>query len=170
MDKIDFNEVYEECKANVWKLVSKYVISSQDREDLFQEVFLAVHKALTYFRGDSSVSTWVYKITVNTAINYVNKQKRYRLVKNILVNLRVINEEPDDWEERDVEALKPLQKLNARQRMIIILSDVEEKKLNEIAEMMKLPVGTVKSNLHRAREIIKKEIDFQDERILSFLV
>ena len=157
MIKQDFEQIYHESKKNVWSLISRYVFFQQDREDLFQEVFINVHKSLPKFRGESSVNTWIYKITVNTAINYVNKQNRFKTLKRALGNLRIIEEESIQI-SADINELKPLAKLNPQQRMILLLSDIEEKKLDEIAEMMKLPIGTVKSNLHRAREIVKKEV------------
>jgi len=157
MNNHDFASVYAACKDNVWRLVSKYVLTREDREDLFQEVFLRVHQALPRFRAESAISTWVYKITVNTALNYVKRRNRYKWVKEIFNNLRVLEAEPQE-PAANIEELRPLGKLNEQQRMILILADVEEKKLSEIAEMLDLPVGTVKSNLHRAREIIKKEV------------
>ncbi|MFA6430848.1 MAG: sigma-70 family RNA polymerase sigma factor [Candidatus Margulisiibacteriota bacterium] len=157
---LEFSNVYEDCKANVWKLVYKYVYTQEDREDLFQEIFLNVHKALPRFRNDSAVSTWIYRIAVNTAINFVKKRDRYKTFKNIFCNFRAFEEEEADITlDVEIDCLKPLEKLNPQQRMILILAEVEEKKLEEIAETMKIPVGTVKSNLHRAREIIKKEVN-----------
>ena len=157
-NKYDFAAVYADCKDNVWRLVSKFVFTLEDREDLFQEIFLKVHKALPRFRGESEVNTWVHKITVNTAINYVKKRDRYRWIKEKLGGFRAVEEAPPEV-TTDVQMFKPLGKLNEQQRMILLLSDIEEKTLDEIASIMNLPLGTVKSNLFRAREIIKKEVN-----------
>lgn len=154
---MDFAGIYADSKDKVWKLVSRYVLVREDREDLFQEIYLSVHRALPRFRGESSIHTWIYKITVNTAINYAKKQSRYKWIKKMLGGLRTIEEEVQDI-ATDIQTFKPLEKLNPWQRMVLLLSDVEEKKLEEIAEILKIPIGTVKSNLHRAREIIKKEV------------
>jgi RNA polymerase sigma-70 factor (ECF subfamily) len=157
MDIQEFDRVYNDHKELVWRLVTRYVAGQQDREDLFQEVFLKIHQALPKFRGESALETWLYRITVNTAINYVKKQQRYRLFHQLLAGLRFEEAIPTS----DVEAtnlLKPLEKLNPRQRTVLLLADVEERKLEEIGAMLRLPVGTVKSNLSRAREIIKKEL------------
>jgi len=75
----------------------------------------------------------------------------------MLSNLRIVEDEAPE-PATDLEELKPLKKLNPQQRMVLLLAEVEEKKLEEIAEIMKIPIGTVKSTLHRAREIIKKEV------------
>jgi RNA polymerase sigma-70 factor, ECF subfamily len=157
MNELDFDVVYDECKGKVWSLVSRYVSLRQDKEDLFQEVFIKIHRALPRFRGEASVETWIYRIVANTSINYLNKRNRYKKLKEVLSTLRFVEDEVDV--EIDESLFKPLEKLNPQQRMIVLLSDVEEIKLDDIAEMLRIPVGTVKSNLHRAREIIKKEVE-----------
>lgn len=161
MAAFNFDRVYLDHKDRVWRLVNKYVAGQHDREDLFQEVFLKVHQALPKFRGDSSLETWLYRLTVNTAINYVKKQKRYKLFSALLAGLRFEESIPTS----DVAAtslLKPLEKLNPRQRTILLLADVEEYQLEEIARLMELPVGTVKSNLARSRAIMQKELKKND--------
>ena len=151
----EFDLIYSEHKEKVWKIIARFVFSRADREDLIQEVFLKVHAALPRFRGEAKFETWLYRITVNTSINYVNKQKRNRKLQKLLENLRVVEESrPVEVDELSL----PLAMLNAQQRMILLLVEVEEKLLEEVAEMMGLPLGTIKSNLHRAKGIIKKEV------------
>jgi len=157
MAQFDFAKIYAEHKDAVWKLVSRYAASKPDREDLFQEVFLKIHKALPHFRGEAKLDTWIYRITANTSLNYLKKRKRYAGLKEILSKFRFVEEKEEEKEEEKLS--KPLQKLNPLQRMILILAEVEEKKLEEIAKTLKIPVGTVKSNLFRAREIVKKELN-----------
>lgn len=162
MIKLEFDKVYAENKEKVWRLVSRYAFAKQDREDLFQEVFLKIHKALPKFRGEAKFETWIFRITANTSINYVNKQKRYAALKAMLD--RFVSEETAEVRETPEICLsKPLDKLNAQQRMILVLAEVEERKLDEISKMLDLPVGTVKSNLHRAREILRKELENNDK-------
>ena len=163
MAQFDFTRVYADHKENVWKLISRYAASRHDREDLFQEVFLKISKALPRFRGEAKLDTWIYRITVNTSLNHLKKRKRYAALKNILSKFRSIEEREED-KDRDKEKLsKPLEKLNPLQRMILILAEVEEKKLEEISKTLNIPLGTVKSNLHRAREIVKKELNKNDK-------
>lgn len=155
MGSVEFTRVYEEHKDNVWKLVSRYASRRMDREDLFQEVFVNIHRALPKFRGEAEISTWIYRVTVNTSLNFLKKQKRYALLKDSLRALRIVHHEQ---ESPDLALFKPLDKLNPRQRMILIMAEIEEIKLEEIAKLLAIPLGTVKSNLHRAKEIIKKEL------------
>ena len=158
MEKPVFEQVYENHKKEVWGLVSKYVSHQADREDLFQEVFLKIYKALAGFRAESTLKTWIFRITVNTALNYLKRKKRQRKLLDILGGFRLIDVEEKNDEVVEV-ALQPLAKLNPKQKMILLLVEVEEKSLMEVSVLLRLPVGTVKSNLHRAKEIVKKELN-----------
>lgn len=161
---MEFSLVYEQHKKLVWRLVSRYVGSQHDREDLFQEVFLKISKAFPKFRGEAKIETWIYRISANTAINFVKKQQRYSWFKKTLEWIGKEEEEEKEREEDKEEVLfRPLKKLNPKQRMILFLAEVEERKLEEIGGMLGLPVGTVKSNLHRAKEILKKELKDYDK-------
>ena len=157
MAQYDFKEIYEAQKAAIWRLVARYVRTRHDREDLFQEIFWRVHRALPKFRGDAQINTWIYRVAVNTALTYLKRQRRYAFIQNAFSQLRW--DKHSEPVEPDTSTLdKPLTKLNPKQRMILVLSDIEDKSLAEIAWIMKLPLGTIKSTLHRAREIIKKEL------------
>ena len=153
-----YQKIYFACKDQVWSVISKYLDNQQDREDLFQEVFVKVYRALPKFREEAAASTWVYRITINSALTYIKKRDRYRWLKQIIGHFR---EEETTLEQAASEELMlaPLLKLNAQQKIILLLAEVEEKKLDEIAELLSLPLGTVKSTLHRAREIVKKEVE-----------
>ena len=156
MEKPEFPQIYQQFKEKVWRLVSKFVSGHHDRQDLFQEVFLKIHNALPAFRKEAALATWIYRITANTAINHLKAQKRRELLHQLLSGLRLVHEE--SLKELEDPIVLPLKLLNPRQKMILLMADVEEIKLEDIAAALKLPIGTVKSNLSRAREIIRKEL------------
>jgi RNA polymerase sigma-70 factor, ECF subfamily len=158
---IDFADIYNGNKQLVWKVLSRFTCDTSDREDLFQEVFLKIYRALPRFRNESKMETWVYKITINAAINFVSKKKRQEKIKRVLSVFRAIEYKTENAE---IDIYRPMEKLNARQRSILVLADIEEKTLEEISALLKLPLGTVKSNLHRARETVKKEV-LRDEKL-----
>ena len=157
---MEFTLAYDQHKELVWRLVSRYVGSQYDREDLFQEVFLKISKALPKFRGEAKIETWIYRVAANTAINFVKNQQRYSLFRK---TLEWMGREKEEEEEDGKVLFEPLKKLNPRQRMVLVLAEVEERKLEEIGEMLGLPIGTVKSNLHRAKEILRKELKDYDK-------
>ncbi|OGC04976.1 hypothetical protein A2276_03370 [candidate division WOR-1 bacterium RIFOXYA12_FULL_43_27] len=158
---MDFHEVYNSQKELVWKLVSRFVFTKEDREDLFQEVFIKIHNALPRFKGDSKIETWIYRIAINTGINYAKKQQRYKFIGDLLKKSGIIKSQEEDSSDR-IEAadtlLKPLEGLNPKQRMVLLLAEVYGMDLKEVADHLNIPVGTVKSNLHRAKEELKKWI------------
>lgn len=171
MTRHDFEKVYQQNREMVWNLVAKYVLDQRDREDLFQEVFLRVHQALPRFRGESALPTWIYRISVNLSLNYLKRKERYVRLKQSLAwsgffpektDDQAIGGEPAGGSLEGGRLAGPLSQLTARQRMIIILADVEERKLEEIAQILKMPLGTVKSNLFRARENLRKELKDRD--------
>ena len=108
MSDTDFSKVYAEHKELVWNLVSRYVSQQQDREDLFQEVFLRIHKGLGKFRGDALLKTWIYRIAVNTALNHLKKRKRREVFKQLLGSLKLV-ETVEEPEVADPAIWKPLE-------------------------------------------------------------
>ena len=158
---LNFDQVYTEHKSVVWRLVSRYVAGHHDKEDLFQEAFLNIHKALPRFRGDSALSTWIYRVTVNTSLNYLKKIKRHKKIQQVMLGLRVVHVSAPSVEP-DKAIWKPLEKLIPRQKMVLLLVEVEDKSLEETAKILDVPIGTIKSNLHRAKEIVRKELKQND--------
>lgn len=156
----DFSQVYGRYKERVWSLISKYAPARHDREDLFQEIFLKVHRNLGKFRGDSDMGTWIFRIAVNEAINFGRKKSRLYKLEQIAERLNIFKkmQEPDEIEE-DIRRWAPLKALNERQRIILIMAEIEEMKMSDIARYMKISEGTVKSNLFRAKDILRKEIE-----------
>ena len=141
-------------------------ITEEDSEDIIQETALALYKALPDFSIRSSFSTYLYRLCRNKAVDHIRKkQKERRLSRRILQNTpdetintpEMITEKKETWNK----VTETLSRLPEIERTLIILKDVEHRKLEEISSILKKPVGTVKSRLHRARihaaEIFKEE-------------
>jgi RNA polymerase sigma-70 factor (ECF subfamily) len=138
-----------------------------EAEDLAQEVFVALHQHLPSFRGESRLSTWVYRITHNRALNRLKFLKRRRHnhhadLDDPAVGRGVSDPDTGTGEARDPErrigtrALsgvleQHLRELPEEQRTLVILRDLEDLSYEEIVDVTGLPLGTVKSRLHRAR-------------------
>ena len=150
-----------------WKLVG----DRGDAEDLAQEAFLRLYRAIPSLRGDSRVGTWLYRTLSNLGIDHLRRQK----LKRKLFFFRQNDDEADPLERAEDPSASPrdqllaretgqrlnraLQKLSARQRTIFTLRHHEELPLKEIAAMLGLEEGTVKSHLHRAVTILRKEFE-----------
>ncbi len=156
----DFSQVYGQYKDKIWGIISKYAPVRHDREDLFQEIFLKVHRNLEKFRGDSDIGTWIFRIAVNESVNFGRKKSRAFKLEQIVEKFNIFKkvQEPDEIQE-DIRQWAPLKVLNEKQRLILIMAEVEEMKLGDIARYMKISEGTVKSNLFRAKEALRKELE-----------
>jgi len=156
---IDFSEVYKDYQQKVWNLISKYIYKFEDRQDLFQEIFVKIFKNLKKFRGESNLSTWIFKIAVNESINFSKKKKRQLFLENLLKGAGIFrSHEEEKHVEEDIKLWEPLKVLNEKQKIILIMAEVEEINLSDIAKILNISVGTVKSNLFRAKELLKKEL------------
>jgi RNA polymerase sigma factor (sigma-70 family) len=156
MEEIAFNKFYNQYKKFIWNLTSKYFQDNFSREDVFQEVFLKIY--IYYqeqnFNSTPELQVWLYRITINTAINYFKKFKRAELLKKIFfLNKQVVIE---DTNKEDDEAINYiLSPLNARQKAVVILRECENLSYIEISKIMNMKHGTVKSTLNRAKVKMK---------------
>jgi RNA polymerase sigma-70 factor (ECF subfamily) len=122
--------------------------ASSHLDDLTQEVFVKVWKALPRFSFRSSMKTWIYRIAVNTAIDHGRKKK---LVPNDIVPVGVSEES-----EEQIILRESLADMELDERSLIVLFYYEGLTLKEISVVLEIPVGTVKSRLHHAREKLEE--------------
>ena len=143
-----------------------------EAEDLTQEVFVAMHHHLPDFRGDSRLSTWIYRITKNRALNRLKFLERRHHGHHVDVDDPVMGRSVGDPDTGEGSRTDPVRSLSTRelstvleehlralpeeQRALVILRDLEDLSYEEIADVTGLPLGTVKSRLHRARAELAK--------------
>ena len=170
MSELDFLEKHSEL---VYNLAFRLTGNRSDAEDLAQDSLIRALRALPKFRGDSALSTWVYRITVNTWKNRVRAEKSRGFWKTI--SFGALGGDDKDESEPDFEprgndapldqdlekqgesakVQKALLELDPEDRAIVILREIEEKSYEEIGQALELPQGTVKSRLFRARAKLK---------------
>jgi len=150
----------------VLHVVGRMVQQNDEVEDICQEVFIKVFKALKRFRGDSKLSTWIAKIAYNTAITHLRKQKRRGEVsyseKPALISAEKdtgLNQKIIEKEEAKKYLLQLIETLPANYRTVLTLFHLEEFSYKEIEEITGMPEGTIKSYLSRARNILKGKIE-----------
>jgi RNA polymerase sigma-70 factor (ECF subfamily) len=142
--------LYHQYKRRVFGMAHR-IVGASDAEEVAQEVFVRVFRALDKFRGDSALSTWIYRLTVNAALSHLAKRGRRQEVSD-----ETLGEMPaPPAVERDsglaarIEAA--LGQLPAGYRAILVLHDVEGLSHEECAAILECRVGTCKSQLHKAR-------------------
>jgi RNA polymerase sigma-70 factor, ECF subfamily len=142
--------LYHQHKRRVFSITAR-IAGNTDAEEVVQETFVRVFRALPAFRGDSMLSTWIYRLAVNCALTYVTKRGRRREVSDEA--LATI--EAPQGVSRDLALAarmeSALASLPAGYRAILVLHDVEGLSHEECAEILRCRVGTCKSQLHKAR-------------------
>lgn len=145
--------VYERYKRRVFSLVLR-IAGEQDAEEVTQEVFLKAFRAVDRFRGDSMLSTWLYRLAVNAALTHVGRSKARYQAPEALLELVAAPSPPAlvDGDPRvRARLLAALSALPPGYRAVLVLHDVEGLQHEEIAEVLGCRVGTSKSQLHKAR-------------------
>jgi RNA polymerase sigma-70 factor (ECF subfamily) len=175
-DERAFNELVRTYERRVFGLVFRMLGQRAEAEDLTQEVFVQVFKAIGSFRGESKLSTWIYRIAVNLCKNrakylrvrHAGEQDQLEDVaeRMPLADARNANvaqlERPDEaMAGRQVEDIvrRAIAEVDENFRECLILCDVEELSYEEIAEITQLPVGTVKSRIFRARAQLRELVE-----------
>jgi RNA polymerase sigma-70 factor (ECF subfamily) len=169
--ELEFQGIYDTYHEKIRRYLAS-LIGEADAEDVTQEVFLKVNAALADFRGDSSLSTWIYRIATNAATDHLRSSRPSRQAEdpgpagdpeediaieaNIpLLDRQLIRKEMNDCIRGIVEGLPQ------NYRTVLILSDLEELSNNEIAGVLDISLETVKIRLHRARARLKEELKNQ---------
>lgn len=165
-DTDSFRSLVKEYKRLVYNIVFRMVRNDADREDICQDVFVKVYQNLAGFQHESKLSTWIGRIAFNTCVNYL-KKKKVPLYDDVSAEGDSIENSigeakpPDDFTaEKDIanRLATEMSKLPAQLRTILTLYHVEEISYAEIAVIMNMPDGTIKSYLFRARKMLKERL------------
>lgn len=169
-DRRAFDLLVIKYQHRVLALVNRFVSDFSEAQDVTQEAFIKAYRALPNFRGDSQFYTWMYRIAVNTAKNYLVSRKRRTPTRDIDIDdaeffadessMRDISS-PDALIQRDQlqkVVFDAIQDLPDELRRAISLRELEGLSYEEIAEVMDCPIGTVRSRIFRAREVIERKM------------
>jgi RNA polymerase sigma-70 factor, ECF subfamily len=175
-DTVAFDEIFQRYSSMVFNLTFRILGDREEALDVSQEVFLAVFRKLQRFRGESSLKTWIYRIAINRASNRCRWWSRLRRrgtvsldehlskddSRTISESLASTGHSPEEalllQEKRD-EIEHSLQRLPVQQRVAVIMRDVQGLSYEEIADLLQVSLGTVKSRIARGREELKRRLD-----------
>lgn len=169
-DKKAFNLLVSRYQNKVAGLLTRYV-PRNDIPDVVQESFIKAYRSIESFRGDSAFYTWLYRIAVNTAKNYLTAQGRRPPSEDILAedaesydmgsNLRDVDTPENELLSAELRKVvfDAIEGMQEELKTAITLRELEGLSYEEIAEIMDCPVGTVRSRIFRAREIIENKIN-----------
>lgn len=168
-----FGELICRYQDRLYNTVYRLLDNADDAQDVVQEAFLSAYQSLENFKGDALFFTWLYRIAINTAISLKRKKKA-------VLSLHVGGEEgggidPLDASEygqpshalEQVEQERRIQqalnRLSPEHRAVLILKDMEGQKYEAMAEILQVPVGTIRSRLHRARSELRDILKAQED-------
>lgn len=169
-EKDAFDVLVLKYQSRITNLVSRFVRNQSDAMDVTQEAFLKAYRALPNFRGDSAFYTWLYRIAVNTAKNYLALQSRrsadseqdFSEIEQIEGNDALKdNATPEHLllkDEIQATVVSAIENLPDDLRTAITLRELEGMSYDEIATVMECPIGTVRSRIFRAREAIDNKL------------
>lgn len=155
-----FEQLVAAYRDQVFRLALRMCGSEADADEVAQEAFLSAWKALPNFRGESQFSTWLYQLTTHAAIDLMRREKR-QIAADDITEVSAADPAPspqqqaEQSEQREIVRDAILQ-LAPEQREVVVLRFMEELSYEEIGAVLKLPSGTVKSRLNRAKAQLKE--------------
>lgn len=186
-EKLEFQEIHDTFRPKIHRYLTRFV-GEHEAEDLTQEVFVKVSQALKTFRGESQLSTWIYRIATNAALDRLRSPSFRQMVQKRLANdpIALSEIEPSDKDVLTGEKTPSLEislirkemnecirnfveNLPTDYRTVVVLSELQGLKNNEIAEILGVSLDAVKIRLHRAKAKLRKELEthcsfYRDER------
>ncbi|MGE5453606.1 MAG: RNA polymerase sigma factor [Methylocystaceae bacterium] len=175
-DVLAFEQLVEKYQQKVYSLAFRYMGNEEDASDMSQEAFLKSYKSLRNFKGDSTFGTWLYRITTNVCLDELRRRKRRYQHFNILSIDEPVATSDGDEVEKEIADSAPLQdtiidrkefssyinamldQMKPEYRAVIILRDIMDFSYEEIAQVLDCSIGTVKSRINRARNLLKKKM------------
>lgn len=153
--EIFFENIIEENKDKIYRICCYYLSNEDDRKDLYQETLVNIWKGLDKFRGDAAVSTWIFRITVNTALSFSAKKKIEisKTTKFDIIENKILSDN-----DRKSESIKILHRSISKLPlidMIIISLVLEELPSKEIAKITGLTDSNVRTRTHRIKNTLK---------------
>ena len=169
-DKTAFDLLVRKYQHKVAKLVGRYVRDWAEAEDVTQEAFLKAYRAIGGFRGESAFYTWLYRIAVNSAKNYLDSQNRRPPTSDMEIDGAELSDGGEGLREQatpernaltdEIAATvyRVIENLPVDLKTAITLREIEGLSYEEIAQVMDCPIGTVRSRIFRARDAIDGEL------------
>ena len=168
-DVSKYELIIKKYQSRIINLCFKYTKNYHDAEEVAQESFVRAFKSLDKFRYDSKFYSWLHRISINCSLNYINSKEKQKEKETISENTCLNEQESDITQETpyntyNMESIadkigKVYDNLPEDLKLMIKYRDIDDLTYDEIAIKADLPVGTVRSRLHRARELLLKELE-----------
>ena len=168
-DTSKYELIIKKYQSRIINLCYKYTKNYHDAEEVAQESFIRAYNSLNKFRYDSKFYSWLHRISINCSLNYINSKEKQREKETISENSCLKEQESIISQETPYNTYnmeniagkigKIYEDLPDDLKLMIKYRDIDDLTYDEIAKKAKLPVGTVRSRLHRARDLLLQEIE-----------
>lgn len=154
-----FHQLYEKYHKQMYALCWRMLADKDSAEDVCQEVFVVLWQKINNFRGESKFSTWLHSVATNVVLGHLRKHKNwlqrvFSIEEQVVADIAVPLDDSSGLEVLD----KHIARLPERARLVFVLFAVEGYRHEEIAKMLKMAVGSSKSQYHRARMLLKQSL------------
>lgn len=157
MDEKDQKDIFESWLANykalIFKIVRAYAVTATDREDLFQEIAIQVWHSIPSFRQEASVTTWLYRISLNTAIKWIKKERKHHQVETIDHVQNILQEQAHLIDDRLAWLYEEIHKLDEIDRSITLLL-LDDFSYKEIAGILGITESNVGVKINRIKKYL----------------
>lgn len=164
-DQDAFSLLVQRYQRRVFNLVLRMLQDYEEASETTQEAFLAAWQGLHAFRGEARFSTWLYRIAYNCALKQLEQRKRQRTLQQALQAEHMLDDPGDDPKSAHLDTLDnqelvqtQLSQLPAKYRIVLVLRHLQEMTYEEMAEVLTMPIGTIKTHLFRARNLLKERL------------
>ncbi len=165
-DQEAFASLVQRHQRLVFNMALRMLQDYEEASEITQEAFLAAWMGLPSFRGEARFATWLYRIAYNCALKQLERRKRERLLlvaieaEQILEDVNKQKQAEDILELRARQAIirEQLEKLPTKYRIVLTLRHIQEMTYEEMADILTLPIGTIKTHLFRARHLLKERL------------
>lgn len=164
MDNLEkvFNDIVKTYSERLYWHVRRFTCSHEDTDDLLQEIFIKIWKALPSFRGEAQLYTWVFRIATNETLNFLRKEKVRSLLRFQSVDAEIerkIDSDPYfNGSEAEKALSKEILKLPDKQRMVFIMRYYDDMSYEDISSILDTSVGSLKASYHIAQEKIREAL------------
>jgi|APSaa5957512535_1039671.scaffolds.fasta_scaffold203161_2 RNA polymerase sigma factor (sigma-70 family) len=153
--------IYDQTFNFVFNVIFKMVSSKEDAEDLTHDIYLKIYEKRNTYKNTTKFTTWLYRIAVNHTLNHIRRKKFFltNILQFLVNNYGFItkNENTVIEKEETVNLVHNLlSKINEKNRICLVLKDLEDKSYIEIAEILNISIGNVKTRIHRGRQELAK--------------
>jgi len=169
-DQDAFAQLVQRYQRRVFNLVYRMLQQYEEANEITQETFLAAWQGLPAFRGDARFPTWLYRIAYNCSLKQLEQRKRDQALQVALqaeqalesANSEKRTDAELDAHDRQALIQEHLSQLPAKYRIVLILRHLQDKTYEEISEILTMPIGTIKTHLFRARNLLKERLQTLD--------